>query len=127
MICCWLWRWSDWTELNLKMEWSKSLSVVSDSLWPYGLCSPWNSPGQNTWVGRLSFLQGIFPTQQSNPGLLHYRRILYQLSHKRSPWRWKRVAVIQRKYSVAGSWKKHTHTKASFSPWHSKRCRFEIH
>ena len=47
--------------------------------------SPWNSPGQNTGVGKLSFLQGIFPTQRSNPGLLHCRQILYQLSHKGSP------------------------------------------
>ena len=41
---------------------------------------PWNSPGQNTGVGSLSLLQGIFPTQGSNPGLPHCRRILYQLS-----------------------------------------------
>ena len=36
---------------------------------PHGLYSPWNSPGQNTGVGGLSLLQGIFPTQGSNPGL----------------------------------------------------------
>ena len=60
---------------------SESCSVVSDSLRPRGLYSPWNSPGQNTGVGSLSLLQGIFPTQGSNPGLLHCRRILYQLSH----------------------------------------------
>ena len=47
--------------------------------------SPWNSPGQNTGVGSLSLLQGIFPTQGSNPGLPHSRWILYQLSHKGSP------------------------------------------
>ena len=64
---------------------SESCSVVSDSLWPHGLYSPWNSPGQNTGVGSLSFLQGIFPTQGLNPGLLHCRQILYQLSHKGSP------------------------------------------
>ena len=40
-----------------------------------------NSPGQNTGVGSLSLLQGIFSTQGSNPGLLHCRQILYQLSH----------------------------------------------
>ena len=62
-----------------------SRSVVSDSLRLHGLCSPWNSPGQNTGVGSLSLLQGIFPTQGSNPGLLHCRRILYQLSHQGSP------------------------------------------
>ena len=55
------------------------------TLWPHGLHSPWNSLGQNTGVGSLSLLQGIFPTQGSNPGLLHCRRILYQLSHKGSP------------------------------------------
>ena len=38
-----------------------------------------------TGVGSLSFLQGIFPTQRSNPGLPHCRWILYQLSHKGSP------------------------------------------
>ena len=42
----------------------------------------WNSPGQNTGVGSSSFLQGIFPKQGSNPGLLHCRRILYQLSYQ---------------------------------------------
>ena len=49
---------------------------MSDSLWPHGLYSPWNSPGQNTGVGSLSLLQGIFPTKGSNPGLLHCRWIL---------------------------------------------------
>ena len=44
-----------------------------------------NSPGQNTRVGSLSLLQGIFPMQGSNPGLLHCRQILYQLSHQGSP------------------------------------------
>ena len=48
--------------------------------------SPWNSPGQNTAVGSLSLLQGILPIQGSNPGLPHCRQILYQLSHKGSPW-----------------------------------------
>ena len=64
---------------------SQSCSVVSDSLWLHELCSPWNSPGQKTGVGSLSLLQGIFPTQGLNPGLLHHRWILYQLSRKKSP------------------------------------------
>ena len=68
--------------LNVKSE---SHLVRSDSLQPQGLNSPWNSPGQYTGVGSLSLLQGIFPTQGSNPGLLHCRQILYQLSHKGSP------------------------------------------
>ena len=44
--------------------------------------SPWNSPGQNTGVGSFFLLQGIFPTQGSNPGLPQCGRILSQLSHK---------------------------------------------
>ena len=59
--------------------------VSYDSLWPHGPYSPWNSPGQNTGVGSRSLLQGIFPTQGSNPGLPHCRRILYWLSHQESP------------------------------------------
>ena len=63
----------------------ESRSVVSDSLRPQGLHSPWNSPGQNTRVGSPSLLQGIFQTQKSNPDLLHCRQILCQLSHRGSP------------------------------------------
>ena len=63
---------------------SESHSVVSYSLWPHGLYSPWNSLGQNTGVGSLSLLQGIFPTQRLNPGLPHCTWILYQLSHQGS-------------------------------------------
>ena len=64
---------------------SESWSVMSDSLPPHGLYSPWDSPGQTTGVGGLSLLQGIFPTQGSNPGLPHCGWILYQLSHEGSP------------------------------------------
>ena len=38
----------------------------------------------NTGVGSLSLLQGIFPTQESNQGFLHWRQILYQLSYQGS-------------------------------------------
>ena len=64
---------------------SENHLVMSNSLQPHGLYSLWNSPGQNTEVGSLSLLQGIFPTQGSNPGLPHCRQILYQLSHKGIP------------------------------------------
>ena len=67
-----------------------SRSVVSDSLRPHerqptGLLCPWDSPGNNTGVGCHSLLQGVFLTQQSNPGLLHCRQILYRLSYEASP------------------------------------------
>ena len=54
-------------------------------------CSPpgssvhWDSPGKNTGVGCHTLLQGIFPTQGSNPGLPHCWWILYHLSHQGSP------------------------------------------
>ena len=64
--------------------------VVSDSLRPSGLwlsrlLCPWDSPGKNTGVGSHPLLQGISPTRESNPGLLHCRQILYHLSHQGSP------------------------------------------
>ena len=59
--------------------------MVPSSLLLHGLYSPWNSSGQNTGVGSLFLLQGIFPTQGSNSGFPHCRWILYQLSHKGSP------------------------------------------
>ena len=67
-----------------------SCSVVFNSLQPHGLyltrlLCPWNSPGKNTGVGCHSLLHGIFLTQESNPGLLHSRQILYHLSHQGSP------------------------------------------
>ena len=74
--------------ITLGKKKKESRSVMSYSLWPHRLYSPWNSPGQNTGVVSLSLLQGIFPTQGSNPGS-HCRRILYQLSHKGTPNGWK--------------------------------------
>ena len=56
---------SRWRCFNLVKDESESLSVMSDSLRPHGLYSPWSSPGQNTGVGSLSFLQGDPP----NPGI----------------------------------------------------------
>ena len=70
--------------------------------------SPWNipsmnSPGQNTGVGSLSLLEGILPTQRSNPGLLHCRQILYQLNHKGSP------RILE--------WLAYPFSRGSFWPW----------
>ena len=69
---------------------SASRSVVSDclrrqGLQPIRLLCPWDSPGENTGVGSHSLLQGIFPTQGLNPGLLCCRQMLYRLSYKGSP------------------------------------------
>ena len=74
--------------LKVKTE-SESCSVTSSSLWSHGLYSPWNSLDQKTRVGSLSLLQGIFPTQELNWGLLHCRWILCQLRYEGSPPRLK--------------------------------------
>ena len=66
-------------------EKSHGWTQLSPTLRPHGLYSPWKSPGQNTGVGRLTLLQWIFSTKELNWGLLHCRRILYQLSYKGSP------------------------------------------
>ena len=47
-----------------------------------------DSPGKNTGVGCHALLPGIFPTQGLNPGLLHFRRILYSLSHQGAQENW---------------------------------------
>jgi len=51
-----------------------------------------DSPGKNTGVGCHALLQGIFPTQGSNPGLPHCTQILYCLSHQGTPSILERVA-----------------------------------
>ena len=83
------------------MKWNESHSVMFYSLWLHGLYSPWNSLGQNTRVGSLSLLQGIFPTQGSNPGLPHCRQMLYQLSHKGSS---KILEWVAYPFSRGSSW-----------------------
>ena len=74
---------------------------MSNSLELHGLYSPWNSPGQNTGVRSLPLLEGIFPTQGLNPGFLHCRQILFQLSHKRSP---RILAWVSYPFSSRSSW-----------------------
>ena len=59
--------------LDVKVKVTQLCQTLCD---PVDCYSPLNSAGQNTGVGSLSLLQGIFPTQGSNPGLLHCRRIL---------------------------------------------------
>ena len=114
-----------WYLLFITLNLTESRSVMSDSLQPQGLYSPWNSPARilewvafpfsrgsshprdgtqsptlqadsspaeppgkpkNTGIGSLALFQWIFPTQESNRGLLHCRWILYQLSYQGSPF-----------------------------------------
>ena len=74
---------------------SERCSVMSNS------SIPWNSSGQNTGVGSLCLLQGIFPTQGLNPGLAHSRQILYHLSHQWSP---RILECVACPFSSVSSW-----------------------
>ena len=67
---------------GVERKWeSVSPSIVPAPLWPHGLQPawllwPWDFPGKDTGIGCYFLLQRIFPTQGSNPGLLHCRQIL---------------------------------------------------
>ena len=76
----WTLEW--WLACYLVVKVTQSCPTLCDHL---GLYSPWKSPGQNIGVSSCSLLQGIFPTEGSNPGLPHCRWMLYQLSHWGSP------------------------------------------
>ena len=71
----------EWVSLSLFQE-IFSTQGLSPTLQEDSL--PAEPPGKpkNTGVGSLSLVQGILPTQESNRGLLHYRRVLYQLSYQ---------------------------------------------
>ena len=79
-------------EAKKKMKVAQSCPTLCN---PMDYTSPWNSPGQNTGVGSLSLLQGVFLTQGSNPGLPHHRQILYQLSHRGNPENWHFLVAVQ--------------------------------
>ena len=89
------------THFTCKQSESESCSVVSDSLRPQGLFSPWNSPSQKTRVGSFSLLQVIFSSQGMNPGFPHYRWTLYQLRHKGSQ---RKLEWVAYPYSSRSSW-----------------------
>ena len=87
-VCVCVWKCAS-VNLSTSWKWKWSHSVVSDFLRPHGLkptrlLHPRNFPGKSTEVGCHFLLQGIFPTQGSNPGLPHCRQTLYHLSHQGS-------------------------------------------
>ena len=85
--------------------------------------SLWNSPGQNTGVGSLSLLQGIFATQGQNPGLLRCRQILYQLSHKGSPGNIYGYLAHCRQHNDVSLSYRDTNVSYLFDKW--SMCRWE--
>ena len=82
-----LWMTHPQPDQDLLKSGSGSLSVVSLSLGPHGLGTsrflcPWDSPSKNTGVDCHALLQMIFLTLGLTPDLLHYKEILYCLSHQ---------------------------------------------
>ena len=90
------------------------------TVWATRLICPWNSPGRNTGMGSHSLLQGVFPTQGSDLGLLHCRQIIYHLSHQGSPysklkthtdWKWGDSKHISCKQKWQESRDRNTHSE----------------
>ena len=107
---------------------SESCSVMSDSLQPHGLHTPWNFPGQNTGVGTRSLLQGILPIQWLNPGLPHCRQILYQLSYQGRP---RTLEWVAYPFSGGSSWPRNrtrvSCTAGGFSTsWATRKARLML-
>ena len=71
--------------VNTEEDWWFSCEVHHGPYSPPGSSLHGDSPGKNTGVGCHALLQGIFPTQRSNPSFLHGRQILYRPSHQGSP------------------------------------------
>jgi len=88
------------------------------------LLHPWDFQGKSTGVGCHCLLQGIFPTQGSNPGLSHCRQMLYRLSHQGSPCRrhhpygrkWKELGPLD-EIGKWNNWLKTQHSNKQRS-WH---------
>ena len=76
-----------WTDLFVLCLVTQSCPTLCEPMGysPLGSSVHGDSPGKNIGVGCHALLQGIFPTQESNPGLSHCRQILYYLSHQGSP------------------------------------------
>ena len=78
------WNRPEWYWLGLVTQSCPTLCDPMDCSLP-GSSNHEDSPGKNTDVGCHALLQGIFPTQELNPCLLHCKQILYRLSHQGSP------------------------------------------
>ena len=102
--------WGDYRDLQM-FRWWKSFNLKSLLVWCFGFCCccclvasvvsnscavdcslsgfslcPWDSPGKNTGAGCHALLQGVFPTQGSNPELLHCRQSLNLWATREAPW-----------------------------------------
>ena len=92
----------------------KNLEIINEHCFKTAtrLLHPWDSPGENTGVGCHFLLEGIFPTQGSNPHLPHCRQMLYPPSHQGSPI-YKEKQVCFKK----ALFKRYKEMKARGLPW----------
>ena len=75
----------EWAAFTFSRGSSKSRDWTQVSCIAGGFLTSWGTKkAQEYWRGSLSLLQGIIPTQELNPGLLHCRQILYQLGYQGS-------------------------------------------
>ena len=85
--CPWPWAWAK-TQLQLVQSLSRVRLFATPWTVAHQAPPPMGFSRQDTGVGCHFLLQGIFPTQGSNPGLPHYRQMLCPLSHQGSPQQW---------------------------------------
>ena len=106
---CWKWKW-------------RSLN------WVLLFAIPWNSPGKNTGVGSHSLLQGIFPTQGSNPGVPYCRQIFYPLSHQGSPriLKWVPYPFSSRSSLPTNQTRVSCIAGVFFTSWDTRGCHFPL-
>ena len=109
------------------MKERESRSAASNSATPWTVYSPWDSPGQNIAIPSLSLLQGIFPTQRSNPGLQYCRQVLYQLSHNGSPCGWWDTEQITSKFLDTHTYSSRLTCTSSFQQFFFKILLINMH
>ena len=126
------WRFSGWVSLILTFFMYTMLHLVTHScltLWNPKDCSlpgssvHEDSPGKNTGVCFHALLQGIFPIQESNPGIFHCRWILYHPSHQGSPFMYTEHLKLAIQL-LSPLLLPRVHPKADQGPWGYFRLKF---
>ena len=116
--------------LRERLPWVKNSAQLRRTLYDHMNCSPTgssvhgDSPSKNNGVGCHALFQGIFPTQGSNPGLLHCRQIIYHLSHEGSPRTLEWVAYpFSRRSSHSRNWTRVSCTEGGlFTSWATREA-----
>ena len=101
--------------ISLLLPWVSNKYQLLNHVWHFTrLLCPWDFPGNSTGVDWHFLLQGIFPTQGSNPGLPHCRQMLYRLSHQGSPYIYNWSIVDLQCFRCTARWLSYTNTYIYF-------------